>query len=92
MKDLTGSEGNAIALNTEDLNDAFIKPFYTVYVLSGSTWSMVSRDDIVSIDLNFQGSAIDGVTASSCDITLEDKDGKYDPINGPSGCFSLRRK
>ena len=93
MKDLTGSEGNAIALNTEDLNDSFIKPFYTVYVLSGSTWSMVSRDDIVSIDLNFQGSAIDGVTASSCDITLEDKDGKYDPINGPSGwVFSLRRK
>ncbi len=93
MKDLAGSEGNAIALNTEDLNDSFIKPFYTVYVLSGSTWSMVSRDDIVSIDLNFQGSAIDGVTASSCDITLEDKDGKYDPINGPSGwVFSLRRK
>ncbi len=93
MKDLTGSEGNAIALNTEDLNDAFIKPFYTVYVLSGSSWSMVSRDDIVSINLNFQGSAIDGVTASSCDITLEDKDGKYDPINGPSGwVFSLRRK
>jgi len=91
MKDLHGSENNPVALIDEDFETQVFTPVYKVQIYKNG-WQDV--DGIVSLSVDFQGSAADGVVSASLNLTVNDETAKYHPFsNTPySDYFGFRRK
>ena len=60
MKDLRGSELNAVALTDEDFENIVMIPKYKVFVYRNG-WKEV--DGVANLTVDFQGSEADGVLA-----------------------------
>ena len=60
MKDLRGSELNAVALTDEDFENIVMIPKYKVFVYRNG-WKEV--DGVANLTVDFQGSEADGVVS-----------------------------
>ena len=91
MKDLRGSELNAVALTDEDFENIVMIPKYKVFVYKNG-WKEV--DGVANLTVDFQGSEADGVVSSSLNLTVNDETAKYHPLSGTeySDYFSFRTK
>lgn len=91
MKDLRGSENNPVALTDEDFETQVFTPAYKVQIYKNG-WQDV--DGVVSLSVDFQGSAADGVVSASLNLTINDETAKYHPFSNTvySDYFGFRRK